>query len=325
MLVEDSEADAELIVRQLKLGGFDPICERVATRDDMAEALTRRAWDVVISDYSMPQFGGAEALTMMKERSLDIPFISVSGTIGEDVAVSMMKAGAHDYVMKNNLARLVPAIERELQASESRRQHRNAQASTSLLAAIVESSDDAIVSKTLEGIVLSWNGGAERMFGFTAAEMVGQRVAVLVPPDRLRELAGIHERIRKGERVIRFETVRVRKDGSHIVVWMSVSPVKDATGRIIGASAISRDITLHKEEESERLQLIRELTNALQHVKTLSGLLPICSCCKKIRDDGGYWQSVEVYVRSHSDAEFSHSICPECFSRQYPGIMRRNE
>jgi PAS domain S-box-containing protein len=325
LLVEDSEADAELIVRELKDGGFDPVCERVETREAMAAALDRRAWDVVISDYSMPRFGGDEALTMMKERGLDIPFISVSGTIGEDVAVSMMKAGAHDYVMKNNLARLVPTIERELQAAESRRQHRNAQASTSLLAAIVESSDDAIVSKTLDGIILSWNGGAERMFGYTAAEMIGQRVSVLVPPDRQRELSGIHERIRRGEHVIRYETVRVRKDGSHIVVSVSVSPVKEASGQVIGASSIARDITLHKEEENERLQLIRELTNALQHVKALSGLLPICSCCKKIRDDRGYWQSVEVYVRNHSDAEFSHSICPDCFASQYPGVPRRSE
>ena len=176
MLVEDSEADAELIVRQLKEGGFDPICERVSKRDDMAAALDRRAWDVVISDYSMPQFGGAEALSMMKERALDIPFISVSGTIGEDVAVSMMKAGAHDYVMKNDLTRLVPAIERELQAAESRRQHRNAQASTSLLAAIVESSDDAIVSKSLAGVIQSWNAGAERIFGYSAEQAVGRGV-----------------------------------------------------------------------------------------------------------------------------------------------------
>jgi len=321
LLVEDSEADAELIVRELKEGGFDPVYERVETRDAMAAALDRRDWDVVISDYSMPQFGGAAALTLLKDRALDIPFISVSGTIGEDVAVSMMKAGAHDYVMKGNLARLVPAVERELNAAALRRERQQAQASKSLLAAIVESSDDAILSKTLDGIILSWNQGAQRMYGYTAAEMIGQRVAVLMPPDRVREMAAIHERIRRGEHVIRYETIRVRKDGSPISVSITVSPVKGTDGQVIGASSIARDITERKQEEAERLQLIRELTNALQHVKTLSGLLPICSCCKKIRDDQGYWQSVEVYVRNHSDAEFSHSICPDCLAREYPGAV----
>ena len=319
--MEDSEADAELIVRELKEGGFDPVYERVETRDAMAAALDRRDWDVVISDYSMPQFGGAAALTLLKDRALDIPFISVSGTIGEDVAVSMMKAGAHDYVMKGNLARLVPAVERELNAAALRRERQQAQASKSLLAAIVESSDDAILSKTLDGIILSWNQGAQRMYGYTAAEMIGQRVAMLMPPDRLREMGAIHERIRRGEHVIRYETIRVRKDGSPISVSITVSPVKGTDGQVIGASSIARDITERKQEEAERLQLIRELTNALQHVKTLSGLLPICSCCKKIRDDQGYWQSVEVYVRNHSDAEFSHSICPDCLAREYPGAV----
>jgi PAS domain S-box-containing protein len=231
-----------------------------------------------------------------------------------------MKAGAHDYVMKGQLARLAPAVERELNASNERRANRQAQAFTSLLAAIVESSDDAIFSKTLEGVILSWNQGAQRMYGYTSQEMIGQRVAVLIPVDRSRELAAILEQIRRGGRVVRYETVRLRKDGSRIEVSVTVSPLKDASGQIIGASSIARDITARKREESERLRLIHELTTALQRVKTLSGLLPICSCCKKIRDDHGYWQAVEVYVRNHSDAEFSHSICPDCLAREYPGM-----
>lgn len=316
LLIEDSEADAELIVHELKDGGFDPLYERVDTSRAMTAALNLRPWDVVIADYSMPKFGGAAALAMLKERGLDVPFITVSGTIGEDVAVSMMKAGAHDYLMKDNLKRLVPAIERELHAAESRREHQRAQAAMCLLAAIVESSDDAIISKTLDGIILSWNQGAQRMYGYKAEEMIGQRIASLMPPDRLREMEAIHARIRRGEHAIRNESVRVRKDGSHIPVSVTISPVKDADGRIIGASSIACDITERKREETERLELIRELTNALQHVKTLKGLLPICSCCKKIRNDRGYWQSVEVYVQNHSDAEFSHSICPDCLVRE---------
>lgn len=323
LIVEDSEADAELILRELQDGGFDPIYERVDTQPAMIAALEKRDWDIVISDYSMPQFGGDAALALLQEKALDVPFISVSGRMGEDVAVAMMKAGAHDYVMKDDLKRLVPAVERELEAAIVRREHRRAQESMSLLAAIVESSDDAIISTALDGMILSWNRGAEQMYGHTAQEIIGQPVAVLIPRDRPNELLGVFEKFKQGEQAQRYESVRARKDGGYVTVSLAVSPVKDASGKIIGASSIARDITERKKEEAERLQLIHELTNALQRVKTLSGLLPICAACKKIRDDRGYWQSVEVYIRDHSDAEFSHSICPECMAKQYPEAARR--
>ena len=133
----------------------------------------------------------------------------------------------------------------------------------------------------------------------------------------------VFEKFKQGEHTQRYETVRLRKDGKYVTVSLTISPVKNASGQILGASSIARDITERKREEAERVQLIHELTSALQRVKTLSGLLPICAACKKIRDDRGYWQSVEVYIRDHSDAEFSHSICPECMTRQYPEMTRR--
>ena len=323
LIVEDSEADAELMVRELQDGGFDPVYERVDTQPAMIAALDRRDWDIIISDYSMPQFGGDAALALLKARGLDVPFISVSGTMGEDVAVAMMKAGAHDYVMKDDLKRLVPAVERELEAASVRRERRRGEESRSLLAAIVASSDDAIISTTLEGMVLSWNRGAEQMYGYSALEMISQPVSILIPRDRPNEMVGVFEKFKQGEHTQRYETVRLRKDGKYVTVSLTISPVKDASGQILGASSIARDITERKREEAERLQLIHELTSALQRVKTLSGLLPICAACKKIRDDRGYWQSVEVYIRDHSDAEFSHSICPECMTRQYPEMTRR--
>ncbi len=323
LIVEDSEADAELIVRELQDGGFDPAYERVDTQPAMIAALDRRDWDIVISDYSMPQFGGDAALALLQARGLDVPFISVSGTMGEDVAVAMMKAGAHDYVMKDDLKRLVPAVERELDAALVRRERRRAEESRSLLAAIVASSDDAIISTTLDGMVLSWNRGAEQMYGYSALEMISQPVSILIPRDRPNEMVGVFEKFKLGEHTQRYETVRLRKDGKYVTVSLTISPVKDASGQILGASSIARDITERKREEAERLQLIHELTNALQRVKTLSGLLPICAACKKIRDDRGYWQSVEVYIRDHSDAEFSHSICPDCMAKNYPEMTQR--
>jgi two-component system cell cycle sensor histidine kinase/response regulator CckA len=127
LLVEDSEQDAFLINRALRQGGFDPIVERVETPDAMRAALARQAWDVVISDYKLPRFSGTAALQLLQDSGADLPFILVSGTIGEEIAVAAMKAGAHDYVMKDNLARLAPAVERELQEAEVRRARRQAE------------------------------------------------------------------------------------------------------------------------------------------------------------------------------------------------------
>lgn len=127
LLVEDSENDAVLLARRLSRGGFDPRVERVDTQEAMAAALKNDAWDVVISDYWMPHFSGLDALAVLKQSGLDLPFILMSGTIGEDVAVAAMKAGAHDYVMKNNSERLVTAIERELREFHIRRERQQAE------------------------------------------------------------------------------------------------------------------------------------------------------------------------------------------------------
>jgi DNA-binding NtrC family response regulator len=121
LLVEDSEDDAILLLRMLTRGGYEPACERVDNAQAMQDALTKQDWDLIIADYVIPGFGGLPALQLLKDRGLDIPFIMVSGQMGEDTAVGAMKAGAHDYLRKDNLARLVPAIGRELREAEVRR------------------------------------------------------------------------------------------------------------------------------------------------------------------------------------------------------------
>lgn len=123
LLVEDSESDAELLLRALRKGGYDVIHRRVDTREGMKAGLLE-TWDLVVSDHSMPGFSGMAALSMVREKSPELPFIFVSGTIGEDIAVDAMRVGAQDYIMKGNLARLLPAIERELRESKHRAEHK---------------------------------------------------------------------------------------------------------------------------------------------------------------------------------------------------------
>jgi PAS domain S-box-containing protein len=128
-------------------------------------------------------------------------------------------------------------------------ERKQAERTTGLLAAIVGSSDDAIVSKNLDGVITSWNKSAERVFGYTAEEAIGQRITLIVPPDRLHEEAMILERLRRGERVDHFETVRVRKDGATLDISLTISPVKDAAGHVVGASKVARDVTERKRVE----------------------------------------------------------------------------
>jgi PleD family two-component response regulator len=134
LLVEDSEDDAALVVRRLRSGGLDVEFARVDTAPALDEALGQRTWDLVIADYAMPQLTAEAALARVRARGLDLPFIIVSGSIGEETAVRAMKAGAHDYIMKDNLARLVPAIERELREAAERRERRRAEDRIAFLA-----------------------------------------------------------------------------------------------------------------------------------------------------------------------------------------------
>ncbi|MBI3945470.1 MAG: ATP-binding protein [Armatimonadetes bacterium] len=127
LVVEDSEEDALLLARRLRQAEYDPSLRRVDTPEEMSASLAEETWDVIIADYTLPGFGGIEALNLYRKSGLDVPFIIVSGTIGEETAVAAMKGGAHDYVRKENTARLIPAIERELREAAERRARRRAE------------------------------------------------------------------------------------------------------------------------------------------------------------------------------------------------------
>lgn len=145
------------------------------------------------------------------------------------------------------------------------------------LAAIIESSDDAILSKTLDSIILTWNAGAERLFGYTADEAVGRSVTMLIPEDRLSEEDHILGRLRAGERVDHFETVRRHKDGSLLDVSLTISPVRNAAGEIIGASKIARDITELKQSRAGQSILLREMNHRIKNIFSLIGGLVMLS------------------------------------------------
>ena len=244
--VEDSVDDALFNVRQLQREGLQVFSERVETAVEMRHALQLGTWDFVICDYQLPQFDGMEALSLYKETGLDIPFIVVSGWIGEAQAVKLIKAGAHEYIMKDDLGELGPAVRRELKAAEERLLRKRALASDALLASIVRDCDDAIFGTSLEGSVVTWNKGAERLYGYTAAEIVGGPAAILESPNQPTKQSTILQKLRGGEPVARFDTVHLRKNKSSVHVSVTMSPVKQSHGRVVGTSTVVQPITIRR-------------------------------------------------------------------------------
>jgi PAS domain S-box-containing protein len=140
---------------------------------------------------------------------------------------------------------------------------RQAAEAAAWLSAVVENSDDAILSKTLDGVIMTWNRGAERMFGFSTNEAVGRSITMIIPDDMLAEETEILRRLRAGERIDHFETVRRRKDGEFIDISLTVSPVRNAAGEILGASKIARDISVQKRAFAQQKLLLREMNHRI--------------------------------------------------------------
>lgn len=197
------------------------------------------------------------------------------------------------------------------------------EAGTRRLAALVESTEDAIYTADLDGTIRDWNDGATSLYGYTAAEAIGQPPSLIVPEELLAESRELIHGLQEGRVFRSHETLRRRKDGRRIHVSLTASPIILPDGALSGISIIARDITDRVAAAAERERLIQDLQAALAEVRTLSGLVPICSWCKRIRDDLGYWTQLERYIQDHSSAQFTHGICPECAARFHPEAVPR--
>jgi len=278
LVIEDSEDDAGLAMRTLRRGGFEPICCRVQDREALKAALQTQPWDAVLSDFTLPGFGGLEALAQFRSAGIDIPFIFVSGTIGEEKAVEAMKAGASDYVMKENLARLAPALARELAQARSRAERRRAQAErdryVDLLQTVIDSTTAVIYVKDLQGRYLMVNRRFEEALGLDNEAVVGRTDHELLPPETAASQRAVDRRVVDTHMpLIEEEVVSLRgEDRTYISVK---SPFRDRNGQIQGVLGISTDITDRKRAEEalrageERMRLI--VDTALDAVVTIDG------------------------------------------------------
>ncbi|UFS72197.1 ATP-binding protein [Geomonas sp. RF6] len=258
LLIEDSEEDCLLLLRQLSRGGYAPVHKRVETEKDMRLALAEEEWDFIISDYKMPSFDAPGALQVLHDHGGDIPFVIVSGKIGEDLAVAALKAGANDYLMKGNLARLVPVVERELRDAEDRRNHRTVEEAVrrgkAEWEAVFDAVSDMVIITDSDGRITRCNGRVNTYFPLGYKALIGQQIdEIFFGSDELerRVFRFIHSAQGEVDEDIRFPKLNG---------WFNVAsyPMRFSGDRT-GIVFIIKDITKRKEVEEEKRTSDREL------------------------------------------------------------------
>jgi PAS domain S-box-containing protein len=243
LLVEDSRADALLLIDQLRQGGYDPTYTRVASPEAMQQAFAHERWELVLADYSMPHFSGPAALELFKAQQLEIPFIVVSATVTEQQAIDMMRAGANDFILKQSLGRLIPAIQRELRETEIRRERRRAldalQEREQRLGFIVEHSLDSIFIQDTE---LRYLWVSKPAYPLTQQDYLGHTDFELLPRDDAERLAEIKRRVLAEERGLTVEIPLTLK-GHARIYDATYEPWRSTDGQIIGIAGYVRDVT----------------------------------------------------------------------------------
>lgn len=255
LLVEDSEDDAELLLAILQGGPYEISSQRVETEEAMRKALGTEKWDLVISDYSMPSFDGPAAIRILRDSNCGIPIIIVSGAIGEDLAVETLKMGADDYLLKHNLTRLVPAVERALEMAAVSRQHQELERMQTL---IMTNSLDLICSLDARGCFIEVSAAASSISGYSPDELIGRPLEDFVHEDDRERTRCMLEKVHRGSATKNFINYCLHRSGEPVrMMWSAVWSPSDAVMILVG-----RDVTELKRRE-ERLRL-RE--SALAHV-----------------------------------------------------------
>jgi PAS domain S-box-containing protein len=263
-MVDDSEDDVLLILREITRGGYTPVYERVETAEAMKKTLREKPWDIILCDYKMPNFSAPMAIALVKEANIDTPLIIISGAIGEETATECMRLGAQDYIMKNNLSRLCPAVARELAESEVRNKQRQAefQRKAALKAmlqseekyrTILENIEDGYYEVDLAGNYTFFNNSLCRIHGCTREELMGMNYRQYTDKEYSKKLfETYHEVYRTGQPAKGFGWQIIRKDGTKRYIEASVTLQKDSSGKPIGFRGITRDVTERQMAEFQR-------------------------------------------------------------------------
>ncbi len=333
LLVEDNADHRELM--RLALTEYDDTwqVEGVVSGEAALRRLVEgEAYDVVFLDYSLQGRDGLEVLEEIRRGEAPPPVVMVTGRGDEQVAVVAMKGGAYDYMVKGKgyLQRLPVVAQRAVETHQLAMERKQAEEalreSEERYRSILDNIEEGYFEVDLAGNFTFFNDSLCRELGYSQEEMMGMNNRQYMDKENAKKVYQAFNRVHTtGESYKAYDWELTRKDGSKIIHESSISLMRDAQGERIGFRGVTRDVTEKKRAEEEREKLVRDLQKALSEVKKLSGFLPICASCKKIRDDKGYWRQIEAYIRDHSEAEFSHGICPDCKKKLYGDILVEEE
>ncbi len=271
LFVDDSDADYRLLLRELTKGGYDVTASRVETADALRTALSASRWDVVICDYSLPSFDALEALRITRASALDPVFIVVSGAIGEEMAVEVLKAGAHDFIVKGQLARLLPAVRRELGDDNVRREHRRSKqelrANETRFRQLAEASNDCIWEADGQARLTYVSPQSRDLIGYEPQELIGTALLERFDPDDVPRVRDALESLKtERDQFRRLEHRSRHKDGRVLVVESNCVAVRDERGTLCGYRGLTHDVSERKRLEDQFRQ-----AQKMEAVGTLAG------------------------------------------------------
>lgn len=319
LLVDDNPDDRLLALRALQKEIPALKATEITDEETLRQALDQGGFDLVVTDYQLRWTDGLKVLREVKQLWPNVPIVMFTGTGSEEIAVEAMKAGLDDYVIKSprHFARLPAAAVNALRQAKMRQQKAEAEANFTRL---FETMPIGLFHMRPDGTILQVNGALATMLGFEHPSEASGAHAVQFfrsPEEHL----SWRENIERHGTLVGHETQIRRCDGSLLWVEISARALRDGLSGSLFYEGSVEDISQRHAAQEERERLIANLREAAHNVKRLSGLLPICSSCKKIRDDRGEWNPLEVFIQQRSDASFTHSFCPDCVRRLYPEIF----
>ena len=320
LIVEDEAIVAKNLANGLRKLDYT-IVATVSSAEEAIQLAGETDPDLVLMDIGLRgEVDGIEAADQIRAQ-FDIPVVYLTAYADDQTLQRAKVTAPFGYVVKPfRLEEVHSSIQMALYKHEMEARLR---ASEERYRALFDQAFDAIVLETADKQILDANQAACELHGYSRQALLAMKTTDLEAPEvRARPPLSVYGD--PGSTLdMPFETVAQHRDGRRIPVEMTITPLAASGQRLY--LTIARNISERRQAEEERERLILELWDALAKVKTLSGLLPICAACKKIRDNAGYWTQVEVYIRDHADVEFSHGICPECFEELYPGFHREDD
>lgn len=319
--VDDNANDRALVARELRRDLPEINITEVGDEASLDRALEENRFDLVITDYELFWSNGLKVLERLHREAPNVPIVMFTGSGNEEVAVEAMKAGVSDYILKTprHFERLRASVQSALERLERSRDLFRAEARYKEL---FDTVPVGLFRCTPLGQILDANPAFVAITGYASrTDLLSKKFADLHSDKN--DFNTWRDKLERDGAVTSIESRFQSPSGTDRWVEIHAKALRDSENQEICYEGSVEDITTRKQVDAERDRLIRELKFALAHVKTLAGLLPICSSCKKIRDAEGRWNMLESYIENHSQAHFTHSFCPECASRLYPEVFLR--